>query len=168
LSDDLQQLKTLKSGIWTELIETYRDLFPAKSTLSGFSNRYSKVFYAFPAAVTISGLGMLSDAIVCRVKWNDPDILHERDVMFGDNQQAAQKYVTEWRRNAIFKAIRAFQIVKRAKRSAFGEKSYFNLVDIHEKGNVPAIITNSPTPDDKVEKEDENDLDFAEAGQSRQ
>jgi hypothetical protein len=32
---------------------------------------------------------------------------------------------------------------------------------------VPAIIINSPTPDDE-EEEDDGDLDFAEAGQSRQ
>jgi hypothetical protein len=84
-----------------------------------------------------------------------------------DNQQAAQEYITKWRRNAILKVIRAFQIVKRAKRNAFGEKSYFNLVDIHRKRNVPAIATNSPIPDDEVEEKDENNLNFAKAGQSR-
>jgi hypothetical protein len=87
--------------------------------------------------------------------------------MLSDNQQATQKYITEWRRNTILKTIKAFQIIKRAKRSAFGKKSYFNLIDIHEKGNVPAITTNSPTPNDKAEKKDENNLNFAKAGQSR-
>jgi hypothetical protein len=90
--------------------------------------------------------------------------LHERDIIFSDNQQTAQEYVTEWRRNTVFKAIRAFQIVKRAERNAFGEKFYFNLIDIHKKGNVFAIITNSPIPDDKVEKKDEDNLDFAKVG----
>jgi hypothetical protein len=28
-------------------------------------------------------------------------------------------------------------------------QSYFNLVDIHGKGNVPAIATDSPTPDEE-------------------
>jgi hypothetical protein len=160
-------LETLKSGTWTELAEAYRDLFLTKSTPSGLSNRYGKVPYAFLTAIAISGLGMLSDAIICRVKWNDPGILHERDIMLGDNQQTAQEYVTEWRRNAVLKAVRAFQIVKRAERSAFGEKSYFNLIDIHGKENVPAITTDSPTPDNEKEEDDDN-LDFAEAGQSRQ
>jgi hypothetical protein len=88
--------------------------------------------------------------------------------MLNDNQQAAQEYVTKWRRNTILKAVRAFQIVKRAERNAFEKKSYFNLVDIYEKKNMPAIAINSPTPDDKVEKKDKDNLDFAEAGQSRQ
>jgi hypothetical protein len=51
--------------------------------------------------------------------------------MLSENRQTIQEYVTEWRRNAILKVIKAFQIVKRAKRNAFGKKSYFNLVDIH-------------------------------------
>jgi hypothetical protein len=87
--------------------------------------------------------------------------------MLNDNQQAAQEYITKWRRNAALKAIRAFQIVKRAKRSAFGKKSYFNLIDIYKKGNVPTIATDSPTPDNE-EGENDNNLNFAEAGQSRQ
>jgi hypothetical protein len=33
---------------------------------------------------------------------------------------------------------------------------------------VLTIATDSPTPDDKVEEKDENNLDFAETGQSRQ
>jgi hypothetical protein len=61
-------LETFKSGTWTELAEIYRDLLPTKSTLSGLSNRYGKVPYAFLAAVAIFDLGMLSDAIVCRAK----------------------------------------------------------------------------------------------------
>jgi len=85
LSDDLQQLETLESGTWTELAEAHRDLLPAKSTPSGLSNRYNKVFYAFPAVITIFSLGILSDAIICRAKWNNPNILHERDIMLGNN-----------------------------------------------------------------------------------
>jgi hypothetical protein len=78
-------LKILKSDTWTELAEAYRDLFSVKSIFSGLSNRYGKVSYAFSIVIAISGLGMLSDAIICRVKWNDPGVLHERDIMLGDN-----------------------------------------------------------------------------------
>jgi hypothetical protein len=79
-------LKILKFGTWIKLTEIYRDLLSVKSTLFGLSNRYNKILYAFPAAVIISGLRMLSDAIICRVKWNDPGILHKRDIMFSDDQ----------------------------------------------------------------------------------
>jgi hypothetical protein len=50
------------------LAEVYRDLFLAKSTPSGLFNRYDKVPYAFLAVIAIFGLGILSDAIVYRVK----------------------------------------------------------------------------------------------------
>jgi hypothetical protein len=79
-----------------------------KNTFSGLFNRYNKVPYAFPVTVTISGLGMLSDTIICRAKWNNPGILYERNVMLGDNRQITQEYITKWRRNAIFKVIRTF------------------------------------------------------------
>jgi arylamine N-acetyltransferase len=71
------------------LVKIYRDLFFAKSTLFELSNRYNKIFYAFLTAVTISGLRMLSDAIIYRIKWNNSDILYERDIMLDDNQQIA-------------------------------------------------------------------------------
>jgi hypothetical protein len=85
LSDDLQQLETFKFSTWIKLAKAYRDLFPVKSIFSGLSNRYDKIFYAFLIAITISGLGMLSDVIICRAKWNNPGILHERDIMLDDN-----------------------------------------------------------------------------------
>jgi hypothetical protein len=86
--------------------------------------------------------------------------------MLSDNQQITQKYVTEWRRNAVFKAIKAFQIVKRTKRNAFGKKSYFNLIGIYKKENVSAIAINSLIPDNE-KKKDNSDLNFAKTGQSR-
>jgi len=67
------------------LTEAYRDLFPAKSIPFGLFNRYNKIPHAFSAVVAISGLGILSDAIVCRAKWNDFGILYERDIMLGEN-----------------------------------------------------------------------------------
>jgi hypothetical protein len=60
-------------------------LFFTKNIPSGLSNRYGKVLYAFLAAVAISGLEILSNAIVCRAKWNNSKILHERDIMLSDN-----------------------------------------------------------------------------------
>jgi hypothetical protein len=78
-------LEILKSDTWIELAETYRDLLFIKSIFSGLSNYYGKVPYTFLAIVTISGLEMLSDAIVCRVKWNDLSVLHKRDIILGDN-----------------------------------------------------------------------------------
>jgi hypothetical protein len=85
LSDNLQQLEIFKFGTWIKLAETYRDLLLIKNIPSGLFNRYGKIPYAFPVTIAISGLGMLSDAIVCRVKWNDLSVLHERDIMLGDN-----------------------------------------------------------------------------------
>jgi len=61
-------LEIFEFGTWTELAEAYHDLFFVKNTLSGLFNRYGKILYAFLIAVTISGLGMLSDAIICRAK----------------------------------------------------------------------------------------------------
>jgi hypothetical protein len=64
----LQQLEIFKSDTWSKLAKTYRDLLFIKNIFSGLSNRYNKVPYAFLAIVVISGLEMLSDAIICRAK----------------------------------------------------------------------------------------------------
>jgi hypothetical protein len=78
-------LKTLKSDTWTKLAEAYRDLFLIKNILFGLSNRYGKILYTFLITVAISNLRMLSDAIICRAKWNDLHILYKRDIIFNDD-----------------------------------------------------------------------------------
>jgi hypothetical protein len=38
----------------------------APSSPSGLANRYGAIPFAFPAAIELDGLGVLSDAVVCR------------------------------------------------------------------------------------------------------
>ena len=51
-------------GSWTELNEAHRDLPAASRTPSGIANNYGVIPDAFPAAVELTGLGALSDAVV--------------------------------------------------------------------------------------------------------
>jgi hypothetical protein len=70
VQEDGSVLETADSGTWEELSAAHRDLAAPPCTPSGFSNNnnYGVIPYAFPAAVQLSGLGKVSDALVCRVR----------------------------------------------------------------------------------------------------
>ena len=66
LQDDLENLEIVEAGSFSELSAAHRDMISPRATLSGLANRYGAILYRFAAAVEISGLSALSDALVCR------------------------------------------------------------------------------------------------------
>jgi hypothetical protein len=66
LQNDLKNLKIVKAKSFSKLSVTYQDMISPRATLSGLANRYSTILYRFAAAVKISGLSALSDALVCQ------------------------------------------------------------------------------------------------------
>ncbi|PYH95568.1 hypothetical protein BO71DRAFT_286273, partial [Aspergillus ellipticus CBS 707.79] len=61
----------------SELAAAHRDMVPGPKSPSGLANRYSTIPYTFPAALPLTGLGAISDALVGRVKWTNPAVLIE-------------------------------------------------------------------------------------------
>jgi len=125
VQDDQETLDVVEGGTWSDLSTAHRDLVSPKATPSGLANRYGAIPYRFPAAVEINGLGALSDALVCRRRWDSPLVLRDRDLLLGNDRSKAVLYVRQWRALAEKVAIDAFEAVKEAEEEAFGEKSYF-------------------------------------------
>ena len=63
-----------ESSTFKELSQAYRDIMPARNSPSGFANRYGAVLYPFPTAVQVSGLGVISDSLVGRVRLDSPEL----------------------------------------------------------------------------------------------
>jgi hypothetical protein len=66
LQDDLENLEIVKARSFSELSAAHQDMISPRATPSGLANRYGAIPYRFAAAVKISGLSALSDALVCR------------------------------------------------------------------------------------------------------
>lgn len=147
VQDDHETLEVLEGGTWSELSEAHRDLQSPKATPSGLANRYGAIPYRFPAAVEIAGLGAISDALVCRRRWDSPMVKKERDVLLGSDRAQAHSHIEQWRARAAEVAAEAFEAVVAAEKLAFGEKSYFyHLERCRELGIAMPVV--EPDDDD--------------------
>ncbi|MCJ1364590.1 hypothetical protein MMC16_003703 [Acarospora aff. strigata] len=83
VQDDHEQLETAESSIWSQLAAAHRDLVAPFSSPPGLANKYGPIPYRFPAAVEFTGLSALSDALVCRRRWDSPMVVQERGFFLG-------------------------------------------------------------------------------------
>jgi len=164
LQDDLTTLEVVEGGTWEMLSNAHRDMASPSATPSGLANRYGAIPYKFPAAVEITGLGPLSDALVCRRRWDSALVLRDRDILLSGSREEASKYVKAWREKAVAAAIEAFALVVQKEKQAFGEKSYYFHLDRLERFGLvfPEV---EPDEEDEVEEGEskEGGADFAEA-----
>lgn len=138
IKDDHEQLDTAESGTWSELSVAHRDHLPTKRTVSGFQSAHlGRIPYAFPAVVSLHGLGAISDALVGRRRWFQAEVVQELDVLFGSSADKAASFIRTWRRKAFCQLVSAFERMERAERTAFGKDSFFLR---REQGLLPAMI----------------------------
>lgn len=178
--DDCQSLEITDGGIWEGLAKGHREMARGETSPSGLPALFGTVPYQFPAAIEISGLGPLSDALVARIKWNSPLVLLHRDKMLASSKEEMWKYVSDWRAKAVIAAQESHRLVRRLEMAAYGKKSYYyNLEWSMSKGTpMPTIPEDfGPAAVDREltnsKKEDEIDggeeaaggLQFAEQGE---
>lgn len=146
VQDDHQTLEITEGGDYDGVAKAHRDLASPPKTPSGLANKYAPIPYPFPAATQLSGLGALSDALVCRRKYTDPAVLHN----FLELSEPGA--LQSWREAAVAKFKEAFNLLAQLDRRVFDTEystkatkpqprdnvSYFSHVDILRKENPKA------------------------------
>lgn len=107
------------------LSTAHRELTAASTSPSGLANRYGSIPFAFPAAVHLTGLGALSDALGCRIRQDKPAVDKDKKLLLLGTDTERDAYLSRWRRHAVNQICEGFETMKRAEIDAFGEKSYF-------------------------------------------
>ena len=149
IKDDHQTLDTIEAGTWNDLSNAHRDLLPGPKSPSGLANRFSAPPYAFPAAVQVTGLGAVSDALVGRVRWTNPAVINDMSIILGRDNVAREQFIAEWEVEARVEIRRCMEMVEGAERLVFREKSFFYL---RERGRA-APLADDPGPLSDVERE---------------
>ncbi|KAE8153057.1 hypothetical protein BDV25DRAFT_137298 [Aspergillus avenaceus] len=108
---------------WEDLAAAHRALIPGPSSPSGLPNRYATVPYAFPAAVQLTGLGAISDALVGRRRWDSPEVREELNQLFSPDISVGRRFIVKWRESALERAHQCLDKVFRFERDAFQEHS---------------------------------------------
>jgi len=102
-----------------------RDLEAPAKTVNGEIPKYSLPPFRFPAAINLGSSYPLGDALIARRRWDDPEVLAERDILFGPDDQLALAYVQTKRQKMLNKFCKAFVKLERIEHDAFGDNSYF-------------------------------------------
>ena len=93
IQDDHEQLEVNKAGTYLMISAAYREQTAPSALPSGFPNRYGAIPYAFPAGTQLTGLGEISDALVGRIKWTDPNVQMVRTILLGSNMERSREYI---------------------------------------------------------------------------
>lgn len=157
VQDDLSTLDLAEGGTWEELHNAHVRMLAGPTSPSGFPNIFGAISSRFPASVEITGLGGVSDALVCRLPWDSPKVEQDRNILLGTDRAAAAAYVQSWRKRAIEAASEAFQITQAAERRAYRNKSFFYL---KEKSRLEGI----PMPDISDDEDEPHITDDEDEG----
>jgi hypothetical protein len=126
IQSDHETLEIPGQHTWSELAALHRDLEAPVCGVAGERISQARPPYRFPGAVMLASVSPLSDALVGRRRWTDPEVLHERNVLLGSDGVAALKLISEIRSSIYHALIDAYQRLVVMERSAFGPLSYFN------------------------------------------
>jgi hypothetical protein len=129
LQEDLYHLEVTEGGTFEDLAKAHRDLTSGPRTPSGLANRYGDIPFAFSAAVPLTGLGQISDALVGRVKYDRATVVAEKAQFLKGTDEERRRYVKEWRQNALRAIMKAWSEVKKHEKICFGDKSYFKRIE---------------------------------------
>jgi hypothetical protein len=114
---------------WDELAACHRDLEAPVSGPYGQLPLLGRPTYRFPGSVILASTSALGDALIGRRKWTDPQVLQERDIVLGDDDDRAHTFVSQVRKRLVNSYLDFFPILESVERTAFGKNSYFKSRD---------------------------------------
>lgn len=120
------RLDTAESGTWQGLSTAHQSLVPAAKTPSGLTSaKYGKMPCAFPASVLLVLSDPISRCLVSSQYWETPLVNRHLDILFGEDIEAAQKLISDWRGVARQHFVDAFQRMVQLVIATFGPNSCF-------------------------------------------
>jgi hypothetical protein len=115
MSTNDETLKNVKVETWSELFACHRDLISSARSSSDFVNHYEIILYRFSAAVELTELEVLSDALICRSRWSSSFVQTKRNIVL-ESKNETRRYIIAWRQKTVEAVIRVFQSVKASER----------------------------------------------------
>jgi Phytanoyl-CoA dioxygenase (PhyH) len=114
---------------WEEVSRAHRDMAGMKKGPTGDSHRFGVGEGRFGGCVEMRGVSGLGDALVGGRRWDSREVLMERDVVLGDDDVEAWKYVRKVRWELREKWKGCFRQMVAAEVVEFGENSYFGSLE---------------------------------------
>jgi hypothetical protein len=125
IQEDHATLEITGQLSWGEVAACHRDMLAPRSGVGGDTVSFSCPVYRFAAGIHMPSSSALSDALIGRRSWEDPEVLLERDILLGANGQASHDYVRRTRKELVKNFKSSFHKMVAIEKSAFGTNSFF-------------------------------------------
>jgi hypothetical protein len=117
-------METIEQGTWGEIADAHRSLIAAPRSPSGKPNVYGGIPYRFAASLPLILQSPLSNALVGRTRWDMPTTVKERNLVLSSDEEAYNKFLRNWRRQAGAAYLQHIQQVRECEIEAYGHKSF--------------------------------------------
>ena len=110
---------------WSEISNLHRDLEAPIYGVAGDKVTQDRPPYRFPAAIKLDSVSPLSDALVGRRRWTDPEVTYERDILLGPDHDKANILLSTIRDRIYRALLRAYSQIQALEQYSFGDVSFF-------------------------------------------
>jgi hypothetical protein len=125
IRDDHRTLDMEESETWHQVARCHVTMEAPMRSTSGEGFRYRRPAFPFPGVTKLGSSSRVGDAMVGERRWDDGQVLRERDILLGGDDSAALKLVSEIRQRLVSELLKAFLFVRMNEKAAFGDRSYY-------------------------------------------
>jgi hypothetical protein len=110
---------------WQQVADCHRGLEAPSRGVGGDIPTHSLPPFRFPASIVLPSSYPLGDALIGRRKWDDPEVLSQRDILLGPDHHLALTFVKQNREKMVKKFLKVFNKLESIERNAFSQNSFF-------------------------------------------
>lgn len=114
-----------ESETWDEVARCHRDMDTPRSSTSGHGFAYGKPTCRFPSATRLASTSAIGDALIGVRRWDEPGVIHERNIVLGSDKVKAEAYIEQTRSKLMLQYRIAYDIMVETEKLMFGPDSYF-------------------------------------------
>jgi hypothetical protein len=118
---------------YSEVRLCHLDLRVLAKDPSGKPHRMGALKERFLSSLVLGSSSALGDALVGRLRWADPRALKERNILLGEDDQAAFEYVKATREHLVQQFQVAFSYIVELGKKGYRESSYFVAGQLREE-----------------------------------
>jgi hypothetical protein len=147
INEDHKSLENPDCMNWEELSKCHKDLTgPTKESL-GDNPRKGVAGIRFPGALPIRSSYSLPQALVGIKKWTNPDVIFERNILLGPDDEQALEMAKNMQQQLLDTYKRRHSLMEVREREAFQNRSFFVGSDTlgHEEELLPVL------PDEEID-----------------
>jgi hypothetical protein len=125
IRDDHETLDLEEAERWDDLVRCHQGFQAPEKSTSGEGFRYGRPPFPFPGTTKLGTTSMVGDAMVGARRWDDPRVIEERDILLGNDANAAWKLVEDTRARLKEEFLKAFPFIRMAEIRAYGARSFY-------------------------------------------